>query len=74
MAQLDKDAMDTLKLVQEFIRMYGHDWMEDTFYPSYHFRRNLSLVANAVDTIVIRDAKRSTRKPRQTKPKEIPTT
>jgi hypothetical protein len=74
MARIDKDAMDALKLVREFLHLYGHDMMEDRFYTSYHFRHNFLLVISEVDKVVIRDAKRSTRKPRQTKPKEIPTT
>ena len=66
MARIDEDAMDALKLVQEFIHLYGHDWMGDTFYTSYHFRHNLLLVADAVDKVVIRDARRTKRVTKQT--------
>ena len=72
MARLDKDAMDALKLVREFLHLYGHDMMEDRFYTSYHFRHNFLLVIGEVDKVVIRDARRTKRATR--KPKEIPTT
>ncbi len=72
MARIDKDAMDALKLVREFLHLYGHDLMEDRFYTSYHFRHNFLLVIGEVDKVVNREARRTKRATR--KPKEIPTT
>jgi hypothetical protein len=72
MARIDKDAMDALKLVREFLHLYGHDMMEDRFYTSYHFRHNFLLVIGEVDKVVNREARRTKRATR--KPKEIPTT
>ena len=72
MARIDKDAMDALKLVREFLHLYGHDMMEDRFYTSYHFRHNFLLVIGEVDKVVNREARRTKRAAR--KPKEIPTT
>lgn len=66
MARIDKDAMDALKLVREFIHLYGHDLTWDTFYPSYHFRHNFLLVADAVDKVVNRDARRTKRATKKT--------
>ena len=71
MARIDKDAMDALKLVREFLHLYGHDMMEDRFYTSYHFRHNFLLVVGEVDKVVNREARRTKRATR--KPKEIPT-
>jgi len=67
MARIDEDAMDALRLVREFLHMYGYDLMGDTFYTSYHFRQNFLLVAGAVDKVVSRDARRTTRVTKQTK-------
>ena len=66
MARIDKDAMDALKLVREFLHMYGHDLMFDQFYTSYHFRQNFLLVVGEVDKVVIRDARRTKRVPKKT--------
>jgi hypothetical protein len=66
MARIDKDAMDALKLVREFLHMYGHDLMFDQFYMSYHFRQNFLLVADAVDKVIIREARRTKRATKKT--------
>ena len=66
MARIDKDAMDALKLVREFLHLYGYDLMHDEFYTSHHFRHNFLLVADAVDKVVIRDARRTKRATKKT--------
>lgn len=61
MAKIEKDAIDALKLVHEFLSMYGRDLMEDTFYPSYHFRHNYSLTYKTVREVVSREERRKKR-------------